>query len=77
MGVAWVAGRAGAAAMQPLRHVLPLMPRPYVAAGDAPKHKSNVNKRAQVFLFAWIFYDITFTYKLKHLRFQLTWNENC
>jgi len=34
--------------------------------------QSNVNKRAQVFLFARIFYNITFTYKLKHLRFQLT-----
>jgi len=39
--------------------------------------QSNVNKRAQVFLFARIFYNITFTYKLKHLRFQLTRNENC
>jgi len=29
--------------------------------------QSNVNKRAQVFLFARIFYNITFTYKLKHL----------
>ena len=36
-----------------------------------------MNKRAQVFLFARIFYNITFTYKLKHLRFQLTRNENC
>ena len=36
----------------------------------------NVNNRAQVFLFARIFYNITFTYKLKHLRFQLTRNEN-
>jgi len=39
--------------------------------------QSNVNKRAQVFLFPRIFYNITFTYKLKHLRFQLTRNENC
>ena len=39
--------------------------------------QSNVNKRAQVFLFARIFYNITFTYKLKHLRFQLTRNKNC
>jgi len=39
--------------------------------------QSNVNKRAQVFLFARIFCNITFTYKLKHLRFQLTPNENC
>ena len=39
--------------------------------------QSNVNKRAQVFLFARIFYNITFTYKLKHFRFQLTRNENC
>jgi len=39
--------------------------------------QSNVNKRAQVFLFARIFYTITFTYKLKYLRFQLTRNENC
>ena len=39
--------------------------------------QSNVNKRAQVFLFAHIFYNITFTYKLKHLRFQLTRNGNC
>jgi len=30
--------------------------------------QSNVNKRAQVFLFARIFYNVTFTYKLKHLR---------
>ena len=37
--------------------------------------KSNANKRAQVFLFARIFYNIT--YKLKHLRFQLTRHENC
>ena len=37
--------------------------------------QSNVNKRAQVFLFARIFYNIT--YKLKHLRFHLTRNENC
>ena len=37
--------------------------------------QSNVNKRAQVFLFARIFYNIT--YKLKHIRFQLTRNENC
>ena len=36
--------------------------------------QSNANKRAQVFLFARIFY---ITYKLKHLRFQLTRNENC
>jgi len=34
-----------------------------------------MNKRAQVFLFARIFNNIT--YKLKHLRFQLTRNENC
>jgi len=39
--------------------------------------QSNANKRAQVFLFARIFYNITFAYKLKHLRFQLTRNENC
>ena len=39
--------------------------------------QSNVNKRVQVFLFARIFYNITFTYKLKHLRFQLTRNKNC
>ena len=39
--------------------------------------QSNANKRAQVFLFARIFYNITFAYKLKHLRFQLTQNENC
>ena len=31
--------------------------------------QSSVNKRAQVFLFARIFYNNTFTYKLKHLRF--------
>ena len=37
--------------------------------------QSNANKRAQLFLFARIFYNIT--YKLKHLRFQLTGNENC
>jgi len=37
--------------------------------------QSNANKRAQVFLFTSIFYNIT--YKLKHLRFQLTRNENC
>ena len=37
--------------------------------------QSNVNKRAQVFLFARIFYNIA--YKLKHFRFQLTRNENC
>ena len=38
--------------------------------------QSNVNKWAQVFLFARIFYNIA--YKLKHLdRFQLTRNENC
>ena len=35
--------------------------------------QSNMNKRAQVFLFARIFNNIT--YKLKHLRFQLTRNE--
>ena len=39
--------------------------------------QSNVNKRAQVFLFARILYNITFTYKLKHLRFQWTRNKNC
>jgi len=39
--------------------------------------QSNVNKRAQVFLFARTFYNITFTYKLKHLQFQLTRNKNC
>jgi len=39
--------------------------------------QSNVNKRAQVFLFARIFYNITFTYKLKHVRFQLTRSEHC
>ena len=37
--------------------------------------QSNANKWAQVFMFACIFYNIT--YKLKHLRFQLTRNENC
>jgi len=37
--------------------------------------QSNANKRAQVFLFARIFYNIT--YKLKHPRFQLTRNKNC
>jgi len=37
--------------------------------------QSNANKRAQVYLFARIFYNIT--YKLKHLQFQLTRNENC
>jgi len=37
--------------------------------------QSSANKRAQVFLFARIFYNIT--YKLKHLWFQLTGNENC
>ena len=37
--------------------------------------QSNVNKRAQVFLFIRIFYNIT--YKLKNLRFQLIRNENC
>ena len=36
--------------------------------------QSNTNKRAQVFIFARIFYNIT--YELKHLRFQLTRNEN-
>jgi len=34
----------------------------------------NTNKLAQVFIFARIFY---IAYKLKHLRFQLTRNENC
>ena len=33
--------------------------------------------RAQVFLFARIFYNTVTTYKLKYLRFQLTRNENC
>ena len=37
--------------------------------------QSNANKRTQVFLFARIFYNTT--YKLKHIRFQLTRNENC
>jgi len=35
----------------------------------------NLATLVQVFLFARIFYNIT--YKLKHLRFQLTRNENC
>jgi len=39
--------------------------------------QSNVNKRAHVFLFASIFYNITFAYKLKHVWFQLIRNENC
>ena len=37
--------------------------------------QSSPNKRAKVFLFARIFNNIT--YKLKHLQFQLTRNENC
>ena len=47
-------------------------------SGGLPWHvwsnpiQSNVNKWVQVFLFARIFYNIT--YKLKHLQFQLTWN---
>ena len=44
-------------------------------AGLANPIQSNANKRAQVFLFARIFYNIA--YELKHLRFQLTRNENC
>ena len=43
--------------------------------GNSNPIQSNANKRAQVFLFARIFYNIT--YKLKHLCFQLTQNENC
>jgi len=39
--------------------------------------QSNANKRAQVFLFARIFYKITHNLKHAHLRFQLTQNENC
>ena len=49
----------------------------FVYASDGDPIQSSVNKRAQVFLFARIFYNITFTYKLKHLRFQLTRNKNC
>jgi len=41
---------------------------------DVDPIQSNVNKWAQVFLFARIFYNIA--YKLKHLRFQLTRYEN-
>ena len=46
--------------------------------GLASRHariQCNANKLAHVFLFARIFYNIT--YKLKHFRFQLTRNENC
>jgi len=37
--------------------------------------QSNANERAQVFLYIRIFTNLT--YKSKHLRFQLTRNENC
>jgi len=61
--------RAAAPALSPML----LMPK-WMQVVSYPI-QSNVNKRAQVFLFTRIFYNTT--YKLKHLRFQLTRNENC